>query len=568
MKIIKYSIRNYKAISNTEITLRYSINPIIGVNESGKTTILHAILAFDKNRDKVNSGSHLDFQNKYFTKDTKESKISAHLKLNKHELSQLKEYLSLKTGTPEYKEVLSFTENTEFIFTRELSADDKPYTIENISFPEKTTSKFKKFLQKRLPFILYFDDFTDRVPDNISFKEDYKTTGKLAYSKNREWQEILVEIFRRAEVDGIDDEASPLKSFFNLSDEDRKDDILSDIQGVLNKEIIDEWKRIKKSGHKNFADDSEHLSIELKCKEQTFTFKVKDKSNQDKKRTFNVGERSKGFQWFFNYMIKLKFNPRYKGTQENSIFLLDEPGSYLHSSAQSELLAELKSVSNKNTIVYCTHSQYLLNPKTIKLGSIKIAEKESSVINLTNYGSYKGKDDKGALSAVYQALNLNFMQEFVGKIVITEGVTDFYFLEMLKVHTSHLDKEFKVIPGAGSGNLSNLISIGLSFSENFVVLFDNDKGAKAIKKYESEFGEDIARHFHLYSTKKGFALEDFMSKSEKSNLREITKTKDLKKAMTLLYYDIEPKRQKAFFSGFSNETLHGLSATLNRIANL
>ena len=139
---------------------------------------------------------------------------------------------------------------------------------------------------------------------------------------------------------------------------------------------------------------------------------------------------------------------------------------------------------------------------------------------------------------------------------------------MLKVHTSHLDKEFKVIPGAGSGNLSNLISIGLSFSENFVVLFDNDKGAKAIKKYESEFGEDIARHFHLYSTKKGFALEDFMSKSEKSNLREITKTKDLKKAMTLLYYDIEPKRQKAFFSGFSNETLHGLSATLNRIANL
>ena len=158
-----------------------------------------------------------------------------------------------------------------------------------------------------------------------------------------------------------------LISYLKVSDPDTKADILSDVQQTLNKEIIDEWKRIKNSGA-SFADDSDKLELVIVNQGNSFKFKVKDKSNNDKQRTFDINERSKGFQWFFNYMVKLKFNPNYKGKLENSIFLLDEPGSYLHSSAQSELLKELHTVSEKNTIIYCTHSQYLLNPEIIKLG--------------------------------------------------------------------------------------------------------------------------------------------------------------------------------------------------------
>lgn len=565
MKIKQYQIRNYKAIQDTTIKLNYSINPIIGVNESGKTSILHAILAFDKNRDKVNSGLHLEYQNKYSTKTTKDCKISAFINLNNKELQELKDELQLKTGTEDYTQFELLTDKTELVFTRELSTDEAGYTIENFHFSEKVLSKAKKFLLKKFPVILYFDDFTDRVPDTISFKDDYKTTGKLAYSRNKEWQEIIVEIFRRAEVEGIDDDSNPLKSFFNLDKKDTKSDILGDIEDILNKEVIDEWKRIKKSGHENFADDSENLSLQLKLEEQTFIFKVSDKSNQDKKRTFNIGERSKGFQWFFNYMIKLKFNPRYKGTKENSIFLLDEPGSYLHSSAQSELLQELKSVSEKNIIVYCTHSQYLLNPRTIKLGSIKIAEKNKSVVSLTDYGNYKGKDDKGALSAVYQALRLNFTQDFVGRIIITEGVTDLYFFEMLKQFTKLITSDFKIIPGSGSGNLSNLISIGISFSENFIVLFDNDHGAKAIKKYIDEFGPEVEKYFHLYDSRQPFALEDFLCDTNTSELLSLTTTDSIKKALAVLYYDADEKVKVNFFKNLSKETKQRLADTLERI---
>ena len=480
----------------------------------------------------------------------------------------MKTALELTTNSQDYSEFEKLSDTSEIPLSRELSAPGMPYRVQHSNFSEKTKKKILQFIQKWFPYILYFDDFTDRVPDLISFKDDYKSSGKLAFSKNKEWQEIIVEIFRRAEVEGIDEGDNPLQAFFQLNNEDRKDDILSDIEGILNREIIDEWKRIKSSGHKNFADDSENLSLQLKCEEQTFAFKVKDRSNQDKKRTFNISERSKGFQWFFNYMIKLKFNPRYQGKQENSIFLLDEPGSYLHSSAQSELLEELKNVSKKNTIVYCTHSQYLLNPKTIKLGSIKIIEKEKAKIDITDYGNYKGKDDKGALSAVYQALRLNFMQEFVGKIVITEGTTDLFFFEMLRKHTRLFQKDFKIVPGAGAGNQSNFISIGLSFSEGFVVLFDNDRGTTAIKKYQNEFGEEITRYFHLYGTNKNFRLESFFSKDEQRKIREITSTTNLKKALAILYYDSDSLQQESIFKNLSLETLQKLQPTIDRIEKL
>jgi hypothetical protein len=107
------------------------------------------------------------------------------------------------------------------------------------------------------------------------------------------------------------------------------------------------------------------------------------------------------------------------------------------------------------------------------------------------------------------------MREFVGKIVITEGTTDLYFWEMLKNHANLLTNEFKIISGSGSGNLSNLISIGLSFSEAFVVLFDNDGGTKAIRKYKEEFGEEITRYFHFYATDNEFKLEEFLSNADK-----------------------------------------------------
>src|SRR5689334_9293606 len=68
MKYLKFRIANYRAITGPlEIDVRRnSLLPIIGVNESGKTTILHAVFAFDHFNDELNVGRHLqDIANLY-----------------------------------------------------------------------------------------------------------------------------------------------------------------------------------------------------------------------------------------------------------------------------------------------------------------------------------------------------------------------------------------------------------------------------------------------------------------------------------------------------------------------
>jgi len=481
MKIKSFYIENYRAIEKITFNLNYSINPIIGINEAGKTSVLRAILAFDKSRDRINNGNHLEYKNNY-TIGSKECRISANINLEPSEIDTFIKNLKLNTDTQDFKILSKYNSKTDIILTRELSHTKRVYYCKINGISESTLQRITRYIVNKLPYILYFDDFADRVPESIELPLEYRKTGKLGRYKGREWREIIQEIFKRADTEGIgeNDDEIHLMSYLNFKDVDTKDDILSDVQDTLNNEIIQEWKRIKKSG-KSFADDSDELELVLVNDKNSFKFKVKDKSHKGKKRTFDISERSKGFQWFFNYMIKLKFNPNYKGKLENSIFLLDEPGSYLHSSAQSELLKELQSVSKKNIIIYCTHSQYLLHPKIIKLGSIKIAEKKKSVITLQNYGNYKSKKNIGALSPVYQALHLNFTQDFLGKIIITEGITDYYFFTILQNHTKLINKDIKIIPSSGAGQSSTLISLAIPFSDDFVVFLDNDTAGKKSK---------------------------------------------------------------------------------------
>ncbi len=552
MKIARFEIRNYRAIKNIDLHLNSSMIPIIGVNESGKTSILNAIMCLDKSRDRYNEGKHLEYNNNYSTVATSESSVSAVMLLNKEEIESLITKSGSKTDSLDYQNFFSKIQaKTEFKLTRDLI--NHVFRYENETVSPKSLSTIRKFLEELFPYILYFDDFTDRVPDAVNIPAEYVTSRTIRKSKDSEWKEIIIEIFKRATTDSEGSGIDPLSNYLTIENRHTKKDILADVEDSLNKEIIEEWKKIKKSG-KALADDSDKLQLSITNEGNNFSFQVTDKSREEKRRTFRIDQRSKGFQWFFNYMIKLKFNPNYKKVMENTLFLLDEPGSYLHSMAQSELLNELKTVSKNNTIIFCTHSQFLLNPDVINLGSIRIASKIQSVVTLDEFGKYKESKKTGALSPVYQALHLNFIPEFRGKLIITEGITDYYLFKMIQNHSGILDKDLRFLPGAGACNSSNLISFAIAFSDNYLVALDNDKeGKKAKKMYVKEFGEFMKRNLYVYCDDESeFKLEDFLSRIDKEELFSITGCEDTKRALGFLFYDY-PLQQNAFISGLNLE---------------
>ena len=148
--------------------------------------------------------------------------------------------------------------------------------------------------------------------------------------------------------------------------------------------------------------------------------------------------------------------------------MLDEPGSYLHSSAQEELLLSLRKISTNNKVIYCTHSQYLLNPDEINVANIRIADRNSETgeISLVNFGEYdKSNKWQGALSPLYDALFLSVGSGLTIKendVIITEGITDFYLLKMYDEFNGNRLKNKTIIPGASVHNLKELISFSIS----------------------------------------------------------------------------------------------------------
>ena len=573
MKYTKFVIRNYKAIDELTVNLSKNVIPLIGLNESGKTSILQAILAFDKDKDNLLDGLHVITKNKYKTVQSP-CELKACLVLeNEDEFQSIGEEVGLKMDNPLYSWLKSSLENHHEICLQREYKDNvlqKSYILVNepkeiIEAPK--VASLVRALVKRLPNILYFDDFSDRVPECVPFPENYANDNQLGRGRVREWQEIIVEIFSRA----LKEEFS-LPTFLKLTDEDDRDNYLSDVADTLNNDIIDEWRKLKQV-FSSFSEDSEELKLTIKYTKEdnkpSFKFKVIDSECGGSDRVFDINQRSKGFQWFFNFIMKLKYNPKYKLFPENAIYLLDEPGSYLHSSAQTELLKKLCDIGKNNTIIYCTHSQYLLDPEIINIAGIKIVTKTDGRICLEDYGNCTVTQSLGAFSALNDALHLKFSfhENILKNCILTEGITDYYFFKMFFNFNG-----INIIPGSGCGQLKELIAILISCSDKFVVVLDNDpEGRSSYNSYKHYYNDSFVKRCYQYSglVKSGndFALENILSPADTERIKSEVSCKDIKNAIVKLFF-LDNAKKELIISAIDEDTKRNIDIIKRKILAL
>lgn len=197
--------------------------------------------------------------------------------------------------------------------------------------------------------------------------------------------------------------------------------------------------------------------------------------------------------------MKLEFNPKLVFQDDrNTIYLLDEPGSYLHASAQSKLCGKLKSLSEKNRVIYCTHSHYLLDPEKIPLGNIFVADKDGSgSIKLAAIYNHKGNiiERRSAFQPVLDALRIRpfVLDDLSGPVLITEGIFEYHCLELFKG-----SRAIKVLPSVGADSIKFYISLMITWSVPFKALWDNDEtGRKYVLESHRLFGEEFSRG-HMY----------------------------------------------------------------------
>ena len=563
MRFIKFTINGYRAIEETDVSISHNLRPIIGVNESGKTTILQAILAFDKNNDKYQGGKHLKYANRYSRLQKKEAKITAKILLeNENELEKISQELKLPMGDEILKKLNKKLEEKEPIsLSRYFVGNRKHYEIDNLDIENVTLNKkLANVIYEELPYILYFDDFSDRVPEEIVFKLDSENPGKYSMvGKSEEWHKLIEEMFLK--------QNSSVKAYLTMQDENDKAALVSDIADALDDEIISDWKELISKYGDEFSEESTNLKLKLTTppinnNKLLFKFEVEDRTSS-KGRFFNIVERSKGFQWFFNFTVKLKYNHKYKEERQGAIYLLDEPGSYLHTSAQEELLKKLSDISKVNTILYCTHSQFLLNPDIINVSKIIIAKKNDGKINAVPFKSSELSEGYGALAPLYKALHarIPYVENVHKYQIITEGIVEYYFLNIIKTHTKYITSDVVFIPGGGATQLDALISYAIAFTSGYKILLDSDKESRdAYDEYKDKFGSEEIKNFFKYKLKtkeENVIFEDYFSDKDKKHILSVTNTSDVKTGIVTLYFN--NSNQKKIIEELDDETMGNLS---------
>jgi len=564
MRYKRFVINNYRAITGPlEIDMeKRPLTPIIGVNESGKTTILHALFAFDHHNDTLNGGRHLKDTSNLYRTSSLPAVIEAIIEMAK----------------PEFDEVISNCEKANEALRPDLSALRKRRAFPTISTIRRDLKTLRyswdsdrlggpdvqhalaTSVIRYLPYILFFDDFRDKVDERIEIIPE----GTRAPT---EWLSILEQLFRQTDT---------TFSVFELPEFEarRRKTVLAKVQRRLNETLTKEWQTFR-------LDDRDALKISIdfeqeiqevvpisaaptqhvgvrpppsaapKAQRVTRNFikldVVETDSNGDE-HFFFISDRSKGFYWFFNFVMKLEFNPKLVADNEQTIYLLDEPGSYLHAFAQRKLCQKLRRLSERNRVIYCTHSHYLLDPETIPVSSIGVADKDGngnvSLVPVTSYRP-SASHKRSALEPVLDALQVRpFALDLINTrtTVITEGIYDYFAIELFRYNRS-----ISILPSVGADSIKYHISLLIAWQVDFRALWDNDdEGRKKCDEAGRLFGpETAARNLRLLPGSPGQRriMQDLFEGMDLANVRtELDLGRDCSFERTLHALFYSPRR--------------------------
>lgn len=190
--------------------------------------------------------------------------------------------------------------------------------------------------------------------------------------------------------------------------------------------------------------------------------------------TVPFDQRSKGFIWFFSFLVWFDAVQSRASTTEDLILLLDEPGLNLHALAQADFLAYLRELSGQHQIIYTTHSPFMVD--SARLEDVRVVEdrvKEGTKIT----GDLAGSSDESVFP-LQAALGYSIAQNlFIAKKnVLIEGPADLILLQHMAALLEAGGKqglgEAILVPVGGLDKLATFVALLGANKLKLVVLHD------------------------------------------------------------------------------------------------
>lgn len=545
MRFTYFEFENFKGIEKARLDLKSkndaNVYTLVGLNESGKTTILEAINYFIYNTVDL---APLEID-RYKAKDVHdlipinkrdnfngEIIITGGLEFEQEDIQKIKKIIfnnSDYNGITISKKI-AYTqtyvfENSKHIKDKYSSKWTKVFTGKKkrskkvVNLPNDIALLANPVIKTMMPSILYFPNFLFEFPEKIYL--DREENEKESF-----YHEVIQDILNSLD-NNLDIKTHILDRMNSVDVVDKRslNSVINKMNRKLTETIFSSWNQIF---GKIITDKEIILYVEKDEIGTYIEFNIQD--NVD---TYRISERSLGFRWFFVYLLLTQFRSSRK-QNNNALFLLDEPASNLHPSAQAQLL---NSFNKLNRVIYTTHSHYLVNPKwleqtfVVKNTGVDYDKMEDYSSRKTNVEIHKYKDfaTKHPNQTTYFQPILEVLDyvpsqfDMVANSILVEGKSDFYFYKYMVDVVLKMKTDTVFIPSTSASNMETIISLYTGWNKKFIVLLDSDKeGKKQQKRYIENFGDLVKDRILTYqeinAEWKNHGLEKLVTKVDQLKL--------------------------------------------------
>ncbi|OQP62770.1 hypothetical protein A3860_25995 [Niastella vici] len=580
IKLIEVTINKYKSFQSYQtIKIEDDITVLVGMNEAGKTVLLEAmaklqyfnpkdikfkfeltqdyprkeLIQFQKSKDdadiiraKYSIGQeHIDNINQElgvncFTQNTfeiyrrwknKQPYVNAFTHNFKPFLDHLVEKYKHEIGEDALQSIQS-TKNFVELTAVQLPEGEGPELtkfLTAIKNASKWTDQlsgyiYNTYIEPQVPKFWYFDDYY-QLDGRINFN-DYKA-GKYGPERAKMVEALLdiagINIDDLLGANDFENFTAQLEAASNEISEQMfkywKGNENLEIELKIDKIII-ETKKENKVYHPNYPGQENHAHketyIETKS-EIILDIRIK---NTTHKITLPLERRSKGFNWFFSFVVW--FNKVKNDPDNNYILLFDEPGLNLHALAQNNLLVFLDDLSQEYQVIYSTHSPFMIDSGHLNRVRTVLETSGGSVASETIQ-----EKDPNTLFPLQAALGYDIAQNlFISKNnLLVEGPADLlyltYFSTLLQsMGRTGLKEGITIVPVGGLDKVASFISLMRGNKLHLVCLLDTFTDSKGKSRLDDLIKSKIIKSQHI------LFFHEFVSGSTQSDIEDLFEKED------------------------------------------
>ena len=571
MRYKSFRIKNFKGIKDTTVHLEglggANVFAFVGLNESGKTTVLEAIHSFSPDSETSEllggeEGTGVPVKNRVprhlISSFTGDVSVTANISINEDDKQQIAKLLLSKDGFQ--IEILKFPSDLVFERCQRFVEGDHVKSFFNLrsSFKIKRINERKwriptgeerviirNTIYNLTPEIAYFPTFVFDFPDSIFLTD---RGGIVDRFYRRVFQDILdfdgqghtieKDLTRRIRAKTL---VVPWISFLSRwtahDDRAKIQHVMDRASSAVTKLVFGRWNKIFKEDTRGkevvisfeTVEGETELAKGVKSNTQEHDIYIKFQI-RDGTRRFNVNDRSLGFRWFFAFMLFTQFRVA-RSISRPVLFLFDEPASNLHAAAQQKLIDCFPEIAQgEHTLAYTTHSHYMIEPKWLEQTFIVTNRTDTPLSSVLDDISLDDEFLDIKISSYRSFVHLHpnqtsYFQPILDRLevvpsrfdmhkasVVLEGKSDYYILRYGAKATGQTD--LPLLPGMGAGTFGALAALHVGWNLNFLFVLDGDKQGKIERdRYIKEFGISSSRILTIDEIVTGASIiEDFLDK--------------------------------------------------------